>query len=157
MRKRGLIKKKRGISPVVTSILLVAMTIVLVSIVFLWFRGLVEESVTKFGKNIKLVCDDVQFEASYSSGVLSVVNNGNIPIFRLSIRMSQGGSFQTKDITDLSSSWPEIGLDQGGAFSESINIGSANKITVFPVLVGTSSKGKKTYVCEGAYGKEIDV
>ena len=48
---------------------------------------------------------------------------------------------------------------QGGTFSGYIGdepgIGSAEKITVLPVLIGTSSKGKKTFVCGGQYGQEI--
>jgi flagellin-like protein len=151
--------KKRGLSPVITTVLLIALTVVSVSIVFLWFRGMVEEGVTKFGKNIKLVCDDVQFEADYSSGTLNIVNNGNIPIFRVDIKISDGGNFATKDIKDISSDWPNTGLAQGGAFTANIasEVGSADKITVLPVLIGTSTSGQKTYICGGQYGKELTV
>ncbi len=155
--------KKRGLSPVITTVLLIALTIVIISVIFLWFRGMVEEGVTKFGKNIQLVCDDVDFEASYSSssGTLSIVNNGNVPIYRVNIRLSQAGSYQTKDIKDLSGgkSWPDTGLAQGGTFSGNIgsDVGSADTIIVLPVLIGTSTKGKKTFICEGQYGKEISI
>ncbi len=151
--------KKKGLSPIITTVLLIALTIAITAIVFLWFRGMVEEGVTKFGKNIKLVCDDVQFDATYSSGTLNIVNNGNVPIFRVNIKTSQAGSYQTRDIKDLNagSSWPDTGLAQGGTFSGNIgsDVGSANGISVLPVLIGTSSKGKKTFICEGQYGKDI--
>ncbi len=153
------LKKKSGLSPIVTTVLLIALTIVITSVVFLWFRGMVEEGVTKFGKNIKLVCDDVDFEAGYSSGTLNIVNNGNVPIFRVDIRMSSAGSYETKDIKDFSggSSWPDTGLAQGGTFSADIGseVSGSEKILISPILIGTSSRGKKTFICGGQYGKEI--
>lgn len=155
------IKKKKGLSPIITTVLLIGLTLAISAIVFLWFRGMVEEGVTKFGKNIKLACDDIEFDASYSSGILTVINNGNIPIFRVNIKITQSGSSQTKSIKDLSGggSWPDSGLLQGGTFSGNIenNVGSAEEISVLPILIGTSAKGKKTFVCEGQYGKEIQL
>lgn len=156
MRKRF---KKRGLSPVITTVLLIVLVIVSIAIVFLWFRGMVEEGVTKFGKNIKLACDDVEFDADYNSGTLSIVNNGNIPIFKVSLKISTEGNFETEDITEISGgeNWPTTGLAQGGAFSGNIGstVGSADKITVSPILIGTSSNGQKTYICGGQYGKEL--
>lgn len=158
MKKRG---NKKGLSPIITTVLLIALVIVIIGVIFLWFKGMVEEGVTKFGKNIKLVCDDVSFDASYSSGTLNVVNNGNIPLYRVNLQMSQGGNYQTKSIKDLDAgaNWPDTGLGQGGTFSANIQseIGSADTITVFPVLIGTASSGKKTFVCEGQYGKQLTI
>lgn len=159
VKKRGL--NKGGLSPIVTTVLLIALVIVITSIVFLWFRGMVQEGVTKFGRNIQLVCDEVQFDASYSSGILDLVNTGNTPLFRINLRISQGGNYQTKDITEISGgeSWPEGGLTQGGTFSGNIGteVGDSDEITILPVLIGTSTKGKKTFVCGGQYGKKLAV
>jgi flagellin-like protein len=155
------LKKKKGLSPIVTTILLVALTIGIISIIFFWFRGMVQEGVVKFGKNIELVCDDVSFEASYSSGTLNIINNGNVPIFLINIRSTSGGSYQTKSIEDfeVGSNWPANGLSQGGSFSGSIGneIGDVEEITVFPILIGTASGKQKTFVCEGQYGKQIEI
>jgi flagellin-like protein len=157
--KKKFEKNKKGLSPVITTILLIALVIVIIGVIFLWFRGMVEEGVTKFGKNIQLVCDDVSFDASYSSGTLNIVNNGNVPLYDINLQISNAGSYTTKDIKSLSagSSWPTNGLNQGGTFSANIqsDIGSANTIIVLPILIGTSSSGKKTYVCEGQYGKSL--
>ena len=143
---------KKGISPVIATVLLIGMVVVIGLITFIWFRGMVGESVTKFGKNIQLVCDDVKFDASYSSGTLSLVNTGNVPIFKISMKLSEDGEHTTEQI-DID---PEgIGLKQGGAFSGSISVGNSNKITLIPILIGTSDKGKRTYICGGQYGKEI--
>lgn len=160
MKRKSVIKKK-GLSPVITTVLLIALVVVIVSIVFLWFRGMVEEGVTKFGKNINLVCDDVKFDATYASGTLNFVNTGNIPIFRIEVRISQNGNYQTKDIKNMTagSSWPDGGLGQGGTFSGDISsdITGANNILILPELIGTSTSGKKTLICGGQYGKEITI
>ncbi|VVB83926.1 Uncharacterised protein [uncultured archaeon] len=149
-------KGKKGLSPIITTVLLITLTIVIIAIVFLWFRGMVQEGITKFGKNIQLVCNDVQFDASYSSGTVNIVNNGNVPLYRINIKTSSsGGSYLTKDIKDLSDSWPTTGLKQGGTFSAALNLENPTKITLFPVLIGTSTSGKKTFVCEGQYGKDV--
>lgn len=164
MTKR--IIKKRGLSPIITTVLLIALVVVSTSIVFLWFRGMVEEGVTKFGKNIQLVCDDVQFDANYdkSTGTLDIVNNGNIPLYDINLQISESGNFQTKDlkkdIPGKNGNWPDTGLAQGGTFSSidiSGQIGTANKITIIPILIGTSSSGKKTFICGGQYGKELTI
>jgi len=147
-------KNKRGISPVIATVLLIAMVVVIGLIVFLWFRGMVQEEGTKFGKNVKLVCDDVNFEASYSGGILSIVNTGTIPIYRMKLKILKEGSHETKD---LPGDWPGLGLNQGGTFSGDISseVEGANKIIVLPVLMGSSSEGKKSYICEEQYGYEI--
>ena len=81
------LKNSRGLSPAITTILLIVMVIVIILIIFLWFRGMVEEGVTKFGKNVQLVCGDVNFDASYSSGTLNIVNNGNVPIYNANLKI----------------------------------------------------------------------
>jgi flagellin-like protein len=154
-------KKRKGLSPIVTTILLVALTIGIITIIFFWFRGMVQEGVVKFGKNIQLVCDDVSFETEYSSGTLSIINNGNVPIFLINIRITSGGSYQTKSIGDfeVGSNWPANGLSQGGTFSGRIGseIGDADELTIFPILIGTADGKQKTFVCEGQYGKKIEI
>lgn len=156
MRKKA--NKKRGISPVIATVLLVAMVVVIGLIIFLWFRGISEEAITKFGgKNIKLVCEDVDFLSDYSAGILSVSNVGNVPIYGIKARVSEQGSYETLDIRDLSVGWPEIGLRQGGTFSGDLSseFSDAEQVLIIPVLIGTSSKGNQIYVCEERYGQEL--
>lgn len=152
---------KSGLSPVITSVLLIALVVVIISVIFLWFKGMVEEGVVKFEKNIQLVCDDVNFDASYNSGTLNIVNNGNVPIFKIDLKISSGGNYQTKNLEKLSggANWPSAGLNQGATFSGDISsdVGSADTIIVLPILLGTSSSGKKTFMCEGQYDKEIKI
>lgn len=149
----------KGVSPIIATVLLIAIVIVIGLILFLWFREMTEETITKFGgTNVKLVCGDVNFEASYSNGVLSLLNSGNVPIFGIKVKLFKEGSHETKDLRDLSENWPDLGLNQGGTFSGEISLEEeVNKIILIPVLIGNSEKGEKTFVCEEQYGFEIIV
>jgi len=155
-------KSVRGLSPVIATVLLIAMVMVIGLIVFMWFRGLTQEQITKFGgQNIQLVCNDVYFEASYSSsGTLSLLNSGNIPIYNIKVKVSGEGSFTTKNLEEFSDEWANnyaTGLDQGRGFSDEITFdSSANEIVLIPVLLGNTEQGKKTYVCdENLHGYKI--
>ena len=149
---------KRGVSPVIATTLLIAMVVVTGLIIFLWFRGFTQEAVTKFGgTNIELVCGDVRFDSSYSSGNLDIINEGNVPIYSFKLKVESPGSHATLDIEDAAGSWPATGLNQGGTFSGDISssVSGAEKITVIPVLRGTSDKGARTHDCDEQYGEEI--
>jgi len=155
---------KRGLSPVIATVLLVGLVVVSGLIVFTWFRGLTQEAIMKSGQNIQLVCKDVKFDARYNDGELDLSNIGNVPIYGFNIKISGSGGFETKNIKELSSNWPDSGLSQGGAvaipdFGDSIGGLSPDKIIITPVLVGTSQKGKQgLFACdERLYGYQISL
>jgi flagellin-like protein len=151
--------KRKGVSPVIATILLVALTIVIALIIFLFLRGIGGEAITKFGnENIKLACQKVDFEASYSDGALAISNLGEVPIFNMNIKLDEGGNYETKGLKeDFSSEWPATGLNQGEVVSINLPSGNIKKITVTPILVGRTKQGsKKSYTCEqGLYRSEI--
>ena len=146
---------KKGVSPVIATVLLIGIVIVLAAIIFMWFRGMTQEAIIKFEKNIELVCDDVKFAASYSEGVLAVSNDGNVPIFQMKAKISGDGDYETKNLIDYG--WPDNGLNQGGIFSESVDFVGANQVILSPVLIGKTEKGgDRTFACdENRYGYEI--
>ena len=160
MQKKSF-KNKRGVSPVVATVLLIAMVIVIGLIIFLWFRSLTKDAVTKFGgKNIELVCEEVDFTPGYSSetGILTIQNFGNVPIYGINIKISGDGSHTTEGINVLSYNWPTMGLKQGDIFSSidlSSSFSGAESVLLIPVLLGSSKKGQQTYVCDERYGKEV--
>ena len=105
MERRGM--RNKGLSPVIATVLLVGVVVVSGLIIFTWFRGLTQEAVTKFDQNIQLVCNDVKFEAEYSSdGTLAISNTGNVPIFGFDIKESSESGSSTKSI-DLLIGWPK--------------------------------------------------
>lgn len=159
-----MVKSKKGLSPVIATVLLVTLVIGIATIVFLWVRGMTEEAVTKFGdKNIQLVCGEVSFEASYDYGTLYITNPGNVPIFGMNVKVVEEGGHETLNLRENTNwNWPSTGLNQGGAFSGDISgeVGSnADEMVLIPVLIGNSKSGtKKTYVCdENQYGYVIPI
>lgn len=151
--------KKRGISPVIATVLLIAMVVVLGLIIFLWFRGFTQEAVTKFDTNVELVCNDVTFDTSYFDGKLSLINTGNVPIYRVKIKSLGLGSYTTRELS-TKNNWPDLGLNQGDTFSQSI-IGpdsEIEEIIIIPVLMGNSRSGQKSFTCDEAqYGYSITI
>lgn len=156
-------KRLKGLSPVIATVLLITMVVVIALIVFFWIKGMTQEAITKFGdQNIQLVCGQVSFDASYTGSTLYITNPGNVPIFGMNVKVIGEGSHETLDLREQSN-WPEIGLNQGGVFSdegfsEKITVFNGNEIVLIPVLLGESESGRKTYVCdEGQYGKYIEL
>ncbi|NCN52088.1 hypothetical protein GW931_03685 [archaeon] len=151
--------KKRGMSPVVATVLLIAIVIVIGLIVFLWFKGITDEAITKFdGTNVKLVCEQVSFSAEYSNGNIGISNDGNVPIFKMKAKIIGAGSYETVVVGEGDSNWQSTGLNQGDAYEGSLELNGATKILLIPVLIGqTESEGKKLYTCDEMYGKEIVV
>ena len=150
--------EKKGVSPVIATILLVGIVMIMGLIIFVWLRGLTGETITKLDKNAELVCEDIKFDASYSSGELSISNIGNIPIFKMKIKILNQGNFETSDLDVLSSSWPNVGLNQGQGFSEIISFSDAEEIVLIPVILGSSEDGEKAFTCDEArFGREISL
>ena len=152
--RRGI--NKKGVSPTIATVLLIALVIVAGLLVFAWFKSFSKEAVTKFGgKNVELVCDDLDFEASYSGGILYVSNLGNVPIYSLNLKEYGSEGFEITELKDESSIWPAAGLAQGMTFSDAIEFSGATKVVAIPVLAGNSDSGQKIVPCEERNGYEV--
>tara|TARA_Y100000310_G_scaffold342908_1_gene448196 strand:+ start:9155 stop:9625 length:471 start_codon:yes stop_codon:yes gene_type:complete len=150
---------KKGVSPVIATVLLIGLVMVITLIIFLWFKGLTQEAIIKFDKNVELVCDEVKFKSAYTNGILSISNIGNVPIYGIKVKISESGNYETKGLKDLSE-WPNAGLNQGRTFSGDIssNTISADSVTLTPILVGSSESGERTHTCnEARYGHTINI
>ncbi len=158
----------KGLSPVIATVLLIVIVVIIALIVFFWVRGMTQEAITKFEpeENIQLVCGKVIFEATYTSETgLFIRNPSYVPIFGMHVKVVGAGEHETLDLREdsVTTEWPEVGLNQGGVFSDSAfgtnnDIDAAQEIILIPVLMGESESGRKTYVCdENQYGYKITV
>lgn len=137
---------KKGLSPIIATVLLITLVIAIAGIIFMWMRGFVTEQVTKFDKPTEQVCEQVDFDAQMiSSYELEIANRGNVPISSFEIKRTlQSGDSETKEFS--------FSVNPGeSARSEiaSSNAEPAVKTTIYPVLLGTV-KGKninKQYTC----------
>lgn len=152
-------KNKRGLSPVIATVLLIAIVLVIALMVFLWFRSFAREAVVKFDQNVEIVCERVVFDADYSEIFgLEITNNGNIPIEDFQIKIYSSGGYDTEVLSEDYEGYDAIGetrVRQGKTETFDINVGEASKIIIIPILRGTSDSGEKNVPCEERYGKEI--
>jgi flagellin-like protein len=155
--KEGFKRNKKGLSPVIATVLLIVLVFVLAALIFLWARGLISEQIEKNGQAIENVCPSVNFEANIDStgDYLEAVNRGSVSIYSFDIKMVKGGESLINKI--------KIGVDVGKSMKESVDLTMKNgetpeKIIVYPVLIGSIKGGKlnKPYTCKDA-GKTISI
>jgi len=138
--------KKRGISPVVATVLLIVIVIILALIIFLWAKGFVKESIMKEGENVKFVCEDVSLELSYSDNILRISNNGNVPVYRVELKGKKGGSIKNINIPEDKNTGIRIGKSWELSLSESYE-----EIYVYPVILGKLGNREKPYTCKNKF------
>jgi hypothetical protein len=115
-----LIKNKKGLSPVIATVLLISLSVVLVGIVFMWMRGFVSEQVEKQGKPIEQICGEVRFDKEFqiisNAMSLQIINRGNVPIYGMDVKF----------VSERDSSMK--------SFRFSVNIGEASEVQMIPLL-----------------------
>ena len=142
---------KKGLSPVISSVLLILLVLVLAVLIFLWARGFITEQIEKFGKPIEQICESVDFEVYRIEGnknqdTLENLNRGNVNINSLEIKMFKDGDSEIKKfdviINSMSSIIKVFSLEMEGEISP-------DKIEIFPVLIGNvkGEKLTKPFVC----------
>jgi hypothetical protein len=147
---------RRGLSPVVATTLLISLVLVLAAIIFLWARAFLPETLQKLDGPIADACANVAFVAEYSSGKITVQNNGNVPMNGIEVGLKKGiGSLEFIGVT------PEqvtIAAGFSKEFSLSVQPESSDKLVVTPVLLGkTSGDQLKAYVCGEEFAQTIQV
>jgi len=144
-------ENKKGLSPVITTVLLVLLAIILVVIILLWAKGFIKEKTMKFDEPIERACDSVNFDASLANGALYINNIGNIPIYRVGVRMSDAGSREI-----LYSDNENFARGYSGIAEFSSSLGGS--IEVIPVLLGKKEKSEKIeeFSCPEQYWKTIN-
>jgi len=148
--------KKRGLSPVVATVLLIALAIILAMIIFLWARGWISEQIEKKGTPIDMVCESVKIKFDYQRTInglsIIIVNLGSIPIHAIEIRQEDGGSSKL--------SVHEINVPPfGTSDAKEIAIESgATKMIIYPQLMGNvrGKKDNRVTTCLNS-GKSIDL
>jgi flagellin-like protein len=143
--KPNMIMDKRGLSPVIATVLLIMLVFILAAIIFLWMRGFVSEQIVKFDKPAEETCQQVEFDAELMYPTLQVVNRGNIPIsgFEMKVYQDDGNS----EIKKL-----PIGLGEGQSLRSDFSQygeSAALRIVLSPIILG-NVKDKtinKQYTC----------
>ena len=142
---------KRGVSPLIATVLLVAMTITIFLAIFAFSKGFISEQVEKLGGPIANSCQDISFDAIKSNNIVMLTNKGNVVIYGFNVKAETKG---TSKLTFLKSESGKLGIGEVDRIDISGITGDT--ITVVPVLLGKGIKSGtgKLQVCD-AQGKVV--
>ncbi len=144
---------KRGLSPVIATVLLISLALVLVMIIFIWARTWIGEKIQKDlgggAEAIETFCDDIDFNAEaelLNGGRINVNNIGNIPLYGVEVRKKGAGVIENIGIGIFDNGLPKGGgkgvfVDFGG------DVGIGDELIVVPVILGEGETYKKPYTC----------
>ena len=137
---------KRGISPVVATVLMVLLVVFLAGMVFLWARGFVSEQIEKFGVSVEQQCANIEFSATKDVNSLEIVNRGNIDIFHFDIKLVKGGNSEFQRFN--------FNVDSGDGVKEYVTLkmednSDPDEIVIYPALLGSvvGKNSNKVFTC----------
>ncbi len=135
---------KKGVTPVVSTVLLIMIVVILAVIILLWSRGFIKEKILKFDKPVENVCSEVGIKTFINDdNSYGFTNTGNVPIYSVNLKTSNSDGSSTIDSIKTSAN-PGISvmLGETGTYQE------GNEIKIIPVLLGKTKAGAvKEYTC----------
>ena len=142
---RKIIKNKRAISPIISTVLLIMIAIIIAIIILIWGRGFIKEKLLKFDKPIENVCSEVGISAFINdddSDTYGFTNIGNIPIYQVDLKVMERGKSTVTRIEKTAN--PGTVLILGEDYYNS----DVEERKIIPVLLGETKDGKqKEYSC----------
>jgi flagellin-like protein len=148
--------KKRGLSPVVATVLLLALVFIIAIIIFLWAKSFVSEKTEKFGEPIENACENVDFlaEADFNSGTdgeINIENRGNVPLYGVEVR--KVGSGEILSVEKFEGTSINVGETDIIPINYNNNGLSVNdEINIIPIILGEAGEFRKSYTCDEEYG-----
>lgn len=150
--------KKRGLSPVIATALLIVIVLVLALIIFLWARGFLAERTIKFGEPVERACDDVSFEAEVISvDKLNVVNRGNVPLYGIDIYKLDNGRELIESVRCVSGEETLRSGENCEMQTSASVLNSGINILVVPVILGEKGNTDEPFSCPTGLGQEIEI
>lgn len=86
-----MLKDKKGISPVVATVLLITISIIVIAIIFIWARSAIQEGDLKFGEPVKTACEDISLDIDIVGNNIAIVNLGNrVALYTVALKDASG-------------------------------------------------------------------
>lgn len=148
---------KRALSPVIATVLLIALVLMLASIVYFWAKSFLPEQLEKNGGPVENVCAEVRLVAEYDpiTKELKILNQGNVPVYSAKIGIQS--SFSLEYINE-ESGMPPIKANEIGVYTITSDIQPGDQIVIVPVLLGENAEQeRKSFVCDAQYGLTVNV
>jgi flagellin-like protein len=137
---------KRGLSPVIASVLMIMLVLVLAAMIFLWARGFISEQLEKFGKPVEELCESVDFRVEKIGNELEILNRGNIDIWYLDVKMFKDGDSEISKF--------DFAVDAGKAVKKYVTLvmedgSNPDETIVYPAILGNVKGGSsnKAFTC----------
>jgi len=151
--------KKRGLSPVIATSLLIAIVVVLAAIIFLWARGFINEQVAKFDEPVERACNRVNFQAGIfnngGSHVLDINNRGDVPIYGFQVKEFGGGSVIVNDVGGVGGN-DAVLAGESRSISLTGQYSQGSRLLVVPVILGEAGDGRVAYTCPDEIGVGVE-
>jgi flagellin-like protein len=141
-------KKRKAVSPLVSTILLVMIVIVLAFIIILWSGIFLSEMITKeIGgqkKSAEQYCSEISIQTFINpDGSFGFKNTGNVPIYSYNLKLSLSGTSKIKEIL------PVQGLVNPGYSTlvkdpdtgSPIDYNLYEEIKIIPIILGKDKSG----------------
>lgn len=148
-------ESKKGLSPVIATVLLIAIALVLVLIIFTWAKTWVKEKIEKNvggqgSEAIENFCDDIEFTADFevigAKLRISVSNIGAIPLYGIEVREKGLGSVKNIGEGYFNSN---TGLVKGsGSIVDIDGVTNEAQLIIIPILLGETDSYQKPYTCD---------
>ena len=139
-----MIRRKRGVSPVVATVLLITMAIVLIAIIYIWARAAIGEGITKSSEGITNVCDKVSLDITLDkvNGRANIANTGaSVTVYGVALRDNNGNLFNCINLNI-----PPGGVESSLLVSNSCNGAVAGNVeSIIPILLDDNLQ---EYNCE---------
>jgi|SRR3989344_4710950 len=142
---------KKAVTPIIATVLLIAIVVVASTIVFIWAKSFMKERVMKMDQLAETLCSQVSLSAGLDGNTLMITNTGNIPVYQIKLKKMKDKESQSEDVV--------INLDVGSTFQKNIDLsGDETQIIITPGLLGKVKEENKVYPCdEKLYRTILDI
>ena len=160
--------ERRGVSPVIATVLLIVIVVILALIIFFWARGFLSESAVKGDRAVQVSCADVDFEvqvvpdasncpdgnnpAGYYAAV-DINNIGNIPIY--GVQVLEYDETLGSIIVDEPFVSGTITIGKSASICLGKDVNSPDAFRVVPKLLAETDGRKVAYTCPEKDGLTI--
>jgi hypothetical protein len=139
---------KKGLSPVISAVILIGIGVILAAIIFVWARGFI----IGLGPS-DLSCEGVNFDAGIFCGggecVLEAVNLGNVVLNGFVIKSIEEGSVFVRDNIKYK-------VDFGESTSTLLNSlnekDKGKEVLIVPIILAEIADGQAEHICSDRYG-----
>lgn len=146
---------RKGVSPIIATVMLIALAFALAVIIFLWAKGFLAEKTQKLGEPAEYSCERISFEAEAitgENGGISMVNRGNVPLYGAEIRKKGLGAIKNVGVFDRT-----INIGEDAKIEMPSGINKEDVIILVPIVLGEVKGAKRSFTCDVSAGQEITV